>query len=99
MRRFAQMWIEMIPPKGGDTISSSHSKVPSRADLVKAFQRLPYGGKPLDYTRRARAAQKQVLVMLQTLVSLLLCNKAKRHRQPTDTELKGPRLSIELGLP
>ena len=40
-----QVWIEIVPPGS-----------PAAAGLGQAFQRLPFGGSPLDYTRRGRAA-------------------------------------------
>ena len=52
-----QVWIEMIPPVAG--WGHTDPSLPSPAHLAASFQRLPYGGKPLDYTRHARAAQKK----------------------------------------
>ena len=53
-----QVWIEMIPPVAGGWHVTDPS-LPTPAHLAASFQRLPYGGKPLDYTRHARAAQKK----------------------------------------
>ena len=40
-----QVWIEIVLPGS-----------PAAAGLGRAFQRLPFGGSPLDYTKRGRAA-------------------------------------------